>query len=117
MRKRGILQPLTIALGFFVLLGLGVAGGWINPLLVWPYGLLSVLALILYALDKRAARRNQRRIPEINLHILSLFGGWPGALVARHWLRHKTRKQPFRTFFWVIVVINIAILILVFTPF
>lgn len=115
MRKRGILPPLAIAFGFFVLLWVGVIGGWMNPLLVWPYGLLSVLALILYALDKRAAQRDQRRIPEINLHLVSLFGGWPGALVARHWLRHKTRKQPFRTIFWAIVVINSALLILLFT--
>jgi uncharacterized membrane protein YsdA (DUF1294 family) len=69
---------------------------------------LSMLAYVLYAVDKSAARRGKRRIPEATLHVVDVLGGWPGALIARHALRHKTRKQPFRSVFWLTVVLNCA---------
>lgn len=70
--------------------------------------LLSIVSFGLYAVDKAAARRGAWRVSEFNLHLADLLGGWPGGLVARHALRHKTRKQPFRTVFWVTVVANVA---------
>lgn len=70
------------------------------------YTIASVLTFMLYGTDKRAARRNTPRIPESTLHLLALFGGWPGALAAQHVFHHKSRKQPFRTVFWVTVVAN-----------
>src|SRR5437763_629904 len=39
----------------------------------------SVIAFVLYGIDKRRAIKNQPRISERTLHILSLLGGWPGA--------------------------------------
>jgi uncharacterized membrane protein YsdA (DUF1294 family)/cold shock CspA family protein len=74
------------------------------------YLLLSIVSFGLYAVDKTAARRGTWRVSELNLHLADLLGGWPGGLVARHALRHKTRKQPFRTVFWVTVVANVAAL-------
>ncbi len=53
-----------------------------------------------YALDKRAARLDRRRIPESRLHAADLLGGWPAGLLARRLFRHKTRKQPFVAIFW-----------------
>lgn len=47
--------------------------------------------------------------------MLAVLGGWPGALAAQQALRHKTRKQPFRTVFWLTVVVNCAVLALGFT--
>jgi cold shock CspA family protein len=44
------------------------------------------------------------------LHALAFAGGWPGALVARHTMRHKTIKQPFRTMFWATVLLNCLLL-------
>ncbi|AQX16957.1 hypothetical protein BKM78_14310 [Tessaracoccus sp. T2.5-30] len=51
----------------------------------------------MYRADKVAAVQGAWRVPESSLHLVSLLGGWPGALVARHAFWHKTRKQPFRT--------------------
>lgn len=78
------------------------------------YTALSLLAFILYAIDKNAAREKRRRIAERTLHAVGLAGGWPGALLARRLLRHKTRKQPFRTVFWLTAAGNLALLGLIY---
>jgi uncharacterized membrane protein YsdA (DUF1294 family) len=74
------------------------------------YAAASAIAFIAYGVDKRAARRGGRRIPESTLHALSLGGGWPGAFAAQQLFRHKTRKQPFRTVFWLTVAVNLLLL-------
>ena len=81
------------------------------------YAVLSAIAFALYGVDKSAAEQHRRRIPEATLHLVSLAGGWPGALVGRHVFRHKTRKQPFRSIFWVTVVANCAALVWLLATF
>jgi uncharacterized membrane protein YsdA (DUF1294 family) len=39
---------------------------------------------------------------------VSLLGGWPGAVVAQQWFRHKTAKFSFRVAFWCTVALNLA---------
>ncbi len=68
----------------------------------------SVVAFVLYGLDKAAAQRGARRVPEKTLHLWGLFGGWPGALLAQQLFRHKTRKVSFQVVFWLTVVLNCA---------
>ena len=57
--------------------------------------------------DKQRAIAAKRRIPEASLLGLALIGGTPGALLARHLFRHKTRKQPFST--WLILIFMVQI--------
>ena len=68
-----------------------------TPLLVTIsiYGLASTATFLLYAWDKRAARRGLRRTPEATLHFWEICGGWPGAFLAQHWLRHKNAKVNY----------------------
>lgn len=80
----------------------------IAMLLGW-YLLASAACLAVYAIDKRAARRKQPRISERTLLMLGLAGGWPGALMGQRWLRHKSVKQPFLTWFWLTVAINVCV--------
>ncbi len=73
------------------------------------YAVMSAATLIVYVLDKRAARRGDRRTPEATLHLLELLGGWPGALVAQRLIRHKNAKVGYQVVFWLIVVIHVAL--------
>ena len=56
--------------------------------------------------DKRQAQRGGRRVAEVRLLGMALIGGTPAAFAARHMLRHKTRKQPFSTWLWLIAVLQ-----------
>lgn len=86
------------------------AGGSVLFYVVTVYCLVSGITFIVYAFDKSAARTNQGRTPEVSLHLLSLCGGWPGALVAQRVLRHKSRKISFQVAFWATVIVNCIML-------
>lgn len=79
------------------------------PLLLTLDTLLSLLTFALYALDKAAAANQRRRVAERTLHLLTLAGGWPGALLGQRLLRHKTRKTSFQLIFWLCVAGNLGL--------
>lgn len=74
------------------------------------YWLASALALVLYGWDKTSATRAVQRTPENTLLIVGLFGGWPGALLAQEFFRHKTAKASFQILFWISVIANAGLL-------
>lgn len=76
----------------------------------------SVVTFGVYAIDKAAARAGRWRMSERTLHLLSFAGGWPGALCAQQWLRHKTVKVAFRRVFWGTVALNVAAFLLLCSP-
>lgn len=80
-------------------------------LALW-YLLLSLITLGVYWWDKRAAIHGNWRVPERTLHMLALLGGWPGAWLGQYWLRHKTRKASFRVMFWLTVLVNLTLPVL-----
>ena len=82
------------------------------PWMVIPtaYFVMSFVAFIAYAIDKRAARQGKWRTPESTLHILEFLCGWPGAWLAQRWLRHKSVKTSFRVVFFLMVGLNLAAL-------
>ena len=55
----------------------------------------NLLCFGLFALDKRKAQRNQRRMAEKTLHLATLPGAAPGAWAAIWLLPHKNRKAAF----------------------
>lgn len=61
----------------------------------------GLVTLAVFGWDKRQAKLDRWRIPEKNLHILALLGGWLGALAGMQIFRHKIRKPVF----WAITVL------------
>ena len=68
-------------------------------------GAVSLITYAVYRSDKRKARMEAWRIPEMCLHLLELAGGWPGAWVAQRRLRHKCSKGFYQFEFWLIICI------------
>lgn len=80
-------------------------------ILLATYAVLSATTFAVYAWDMSAARGGRWRTPEFTLHLLSLLGGWPGALAAQRTLRHKSRKLSFQIVFWLTVIVNCCALL------
>lgn len=101
----------------FVALCVGLSLLWTPPKFFVPFYLIaSVVCFVAYAMDKAAAMKQTWRTREGTLHLLSLIGGWPGALLAQRAFRHKTVKQEFRTVFWATVILNVLGLIALSSP-
>lgn len=105
-------SPLGTAFAYLFCFGLVLAVllGRLPLQILGIYLTASVLAFMAYAMDKEAAESRRWRISENTLHIWSLIGGWPGALLAQQRLRHKTSKTSFQFTFWVTVVLNCGVL-------
>jgi uncharacterized membrane protein YsdA (DUF1294 family)/cold shock CspA family protein len=98
-----------VAIPGFVVLYVVVGIAWQPPLVLAAiYVGASTITFFAYAKDKSAAQRNEWRTAEATLHLLSFAGGWPGALFAQQFLRHKSTKPAFRAWFWTTVILNIA---------
>ncbi|MCU7931753.1 MAG: cold shock and DUF1294 domain-containing protein [Candidatus Thiodiazotropha sp. (ex Codakia rugifera)] len=114
-QKKGSLS-VSVAIIFLVIVSVTVATSKIPSLILAVYLILSLLTFIMYAVDKSAAKEGTWRTQESTLHLLSLAGGWPGAVVAQQKLRHKSKKQSFRIIFWVTVLLNCILFIGLLTP-
>ena len=101
----------------FLLLCLVVDLLWRPPAwLALVYLVASASTFAVYAADKASATRGGRRTPERVLHAMAVAGGWPGALLAQRFLRHKSAKAAFRRVFWVTVLVNLAGFVVLSSP-
>lgn len=76
----------------------------------------SLVCFVAYAADKYAARAGGWRTRESTLLLLGLVGGWPGALLAQQFMRHKSVKASFRAAFWLTVAVNVSAFVLLSSP-
>ena len=109
-------MSIIVAVFFLVVVGVSVLTAQMPPLILALYLVASLLTFIMYAADKSAAKKGNWRTQESTLHLLSLAGGWPGALIAQQKLRHKSKKQSFRSVFWITVLLNFVAFVWLFTP-
>ena len=84
--------------------------------MIWPAGIfwawlavINLVTLLVYWHDKSSARDNRWRTSETTLHALALLGGWPAALAAQRFLRHKTAKTSFQVVFVATVLLNCSV--------
>lgn len=104
--RSGIAVPMAFAISFLIALAALVGAGWLEISWLALYYVASVITYGCYSWDKAAAQNAGRRTPESTLHLMSLIGGWPGALIAQVLLRHKTRKPSFLVGYWFTVIVN-----------
>jgi len=81
------------------------------PIAIPALLLINLLTIARFWQDKQRAIAGERRISEGDLLGLALIGGSPGALVARRWFRHKTRKEPFSTYLYLILALQIGAIV------
>lgn len=108
--RSGLLAGFIVATVFLVIVGVLTVLGRIPLQVPIIYTLMSLVTFIAYAYDKSSARNRRWRTQERTLHLMSLFCGWPGALIAQRLFRHKTAKMEFLVTFWLSVVVNCAVL-------
>lgn len=84
--------------------GLGVSA--IDKALI-SVALGQVAVFCCFWFDKHQARNHGWRVRESTLLLISLAGG-VGAWMGQHILRHKTRKEPFRTLLGVAIGVHLA---------
>ena len=104
--RPGIAVQIVFAMSFLIALAALAAVGWLEMSWVALYYGASIITYCGYSRDKTAAQNAGRRTPEPTLHLMSLVGGWPGALIAQMLLRHKTRKPSFLVGYWFTVIVN-----------
>jgi uncharacterized membrane protein YsdA (DUF1294 family)/cold shock CspA family protein len=111
--EAGQKKRLFLGIGFYGVLILLAATDKLSWLVIAWYAALGVITYAVYAKDKAAAQSGDWRTPESTLHLLSVLGGWVGAMVAQTYLRHKSQKPEFRLTYYLTVVINMAGLLFV----
>jgi uncharacterized membrane protein YsdA (DUF1294 family) len=79
---------------------------WAAP--AWFF-LISIITYRLYVADKDHAQNGRWRIPEKQLHLFEILGGWPGAWIAQRRLRHKIMKGSYQFTFWFIIILHQAV--------
>ncbi|MCF7834590.1 DUF1294 domain-containing protein [Candidatus Gracilibacteria bacterium] len=84
-----------------------------NQILIWYFVLINIVTFVVRGLDKWKARKAKWRISEKLLFILTLIGGFLGALIGMQLFRHKTIKGKFLTGFWLIIFLWIVLAIVV----
>jgi len=89
--------------------------GLLSSLILYLAGI-NLVTFAMFAWDKYSAINGQWRIPEKTLLMLALVGGTPGAIIAQQRLRHRTRKQPFRSQLILIAGLHVVLVVALAIP-
>lgn len=77
-------------------------------LILLIYALMSLVAVVAFTIDKAAAVKGERRVPERTLHTIEALGGWPGALIALDLVKHKRQKRSYTLTLYLIAALHVA---------
>ena len=70
---------------------------------------ISLISGFVFSIDKNAAIKGRRRIPERTLHILEMLGGVFANLLLMYTLHHKNRKFSYWIWTWLVLIGWVAI--------
>ena len=84
-------------------------------ILIGYLAMVNVVAFVTYGIDKLKARRNQWRIPESTLLLLAMIGGSIGAWIGLKVWRHKTLHKKFKYGIPLVIVVQIALCIYLYS--
>lgn len=95
---------------------------WVGLFVLSAFGMLpslSLMAIMLinaytywaYYKDKQAAIQQDQRISEQHLLLVCALGGWTAAWFAGQHFRHKTEKQPFKTYYFLSILVNFVLVL------
>ena len=84
-------------------------------LILLIYALMSLVAIVAFTIDKAAAVKGERRVPERTLHTIEALGGWPGALIALDLVKHKRQKRSYTNILYLIAALHVAAWLLCWT--
>ncbi|MES1990722.1 MAG: DUF1294 domain-containing protein [Pseudomonadota bacterium] len=73
-------------------------------------------SFLAFGWDKYCAAHDMYRLPEKTLLTLAAIGGALGAFAGQRVFRHKTRKEPFRTYLNFLVLLNGVLIIVLSSP-
>ena len=76
--------------------------------------IINIISFLTMGSDKRRAKKHAFRIPESVLFILAIMGGSFGSVTGMYTFRHKTKHWYFVVFMPLILIIQIAIVILLY---
>lgn len=115
--RRESALPLYFAAAFMLLIVALPLLGFLNWKIWIFYAAINIVTWFFYMFDKNAARKARQRTPENSLHLLSLIGGWPGALLAQRMFRHKSSKRSFQEVYWGTVLLHCCAVVWLLTPY
>ncbi|MCL9780843.1 cold shock and DUF1294 domain-containing protein [Vibrio sp. S4M6] len=109
--KRPIVFNFSIALAiWFATMVVGSIYLLNYPIIVIDYLLLiSGFTYVLYAFDKSLSSSDNWQVPELVFHVFTLAGGWPGAVLAQSFLRHRPLSLSYLPTFWFTVIANVTL--------
>jgi uncharacterized membrane protein YsdA (DUF1294 family) len=91
----------------------------LTQVLWWTAAYLAVInlaAFSAFAWDKHCARKGMWRVPESTLLMLAALGGSAAMIAGQYGLRHKTWKEPFRTYLRAITLVQVSVLLALSFP-
>lgn len=74
-------------------------------------GILCIVTLSLFGLDKMQTIDGGFRVPEIMLHLTALAGGWPGGVLGMLLFRHDKFKARFLCVYGLCAIINMIVIL------
>ena len=92
-----------------------------NPIIIAIIAVYLIIAniagFVSMGIDKKKAEKKQWRTPEATLFLIATIGGSIGSIIGMHHFRHKTKHWYFVVGMPLILIIQIALVILLFNIF